>query len=180
MIRTKILRKAILLLATACIALLAGAAAAQEDEEYKPEIPDTAIYKAMLDANKTTGWVQFRNFSGRQLIYFTALQTTHCRLSEIRYSINSDGLDQRFPVAPCDPQLPFNLPDDTTNASLLIELEPGEAKTIAVQVVWEDGSGSEIVVYRPCDNAEATCARIKTIKKPAQPMGEPAPTSAAR
>ena len=97
-------------------ALFAGTASAQEEdgEEYKAQIPDVAIYKAMLDANKQTGWVQFREFADQQLIYFTALQTMHCRLSEIRYSINSDALDQRFPLAKCNPQLPFNLPGDET------------------------------------------------------------------
>ena len=76
---------------------------AEDEEEYKPVLPDVAIYKAMLDANKTTGWIQFRNYDDKQLIYFTALQTMHCRLSEIRYSINSDELDQRFPLGECNP-----------------------------------------------------------------------------
>ena len=68
-----------------------------------------AIYQAMLDANKQSGWIQFRDYDDRQLIYFTALQTMRCRLSEIRYSINSDALDQRFPLGPCDVQQPFNI-----------------------------------------------------------------------
>ena len=57
-------------------ALLAGgmpAGAQEEDEEqYAAKIPNVSIYKAMLDANKQGGWVQFRNFADQQLIYFTA------------------------------------------------------------------------------------------------------------
>ena len=163
-------------LALAFILAAACPAAAQEDEEdYRPQIPDVSIYKAMLDANKQTGWIQFRNFSGRQLIYFTALQTMHCRLSEVRYSINTDTLDKRLPLAKCNPQLPFNLPED--NDHIYISLKPNEAETVAVQAVWDDGSGSEIVIYKPCDGSgEATCAAIKTIKKSKKRADEPAPT----
>ena len=165
-------------------ALLAGgmpAGAQEEDEEqYAAKIPNVSIYKAMLDANKQGGWVQFRNFADQQLIYFTALQTMHCRLSEIRYSINSDVLDKRFPLAECDPELPFNLPSDDTNNYLYIGLKPGEAQTIAIQAVWDDGSGSEIVVYQPCKNQDATCASIKTIKKSKQRADEPSPATPVR
>ncbi|MEI3852506.1 MULTISPECIES: hypothetical protein [Ensifer] len=147
-----------------------------EEEEYKPQLPDVAIYKAMLDANKQTGWVQFRDYDDRQLIYFTALQTMHCRLSEIRYSINSDALDQRFPLAKCNPQIPFNLPADETAEYVYISLPADTAKTLTIQAVWDDGAGSEIVVYKPCDNVgDATCAQIKTIKKPSKILQQPKP-----
>lgn len=147
---------------------------ANDEEEYKPVLPDVAIYKAMLDANKTTGWIQFRNYDDKQLIYFTALQTMHCRLSEIRYSVNSDALDKRFPLGKCNPQIPFNLPDSSTNEYIYISLPAGEAKTLAIQAVWDDGAGSEIVVYKPCEGVgDATCAAIKTIKRPKKQMQEP-------
>jgi len=147
---------------------------ATDEEEYKPVLPDVAIYKAMLDANKTTGWIQFRNYDDKQLIYFTALQTMHCRLSEIRYSVNSDTLDKRFPLGKCNPQIPFNLPDSNTNEYIYISLPAGEAKTLAIQAVWDDGAGSEIVVYKPCEGVgDATCAAIKTIKRPKKQTQEP-------
>ena len=171
----------ICLLSAAFLACALPAHAQEEDEEqYKAQIPAVSIYKAMLDANKQTGWVQFRSFAGRQLIYFTALQTMHCRLSEIRYSINDDTLDKRFPLAACDPELPFNLPSDDTQNWLYLGLKPDEAKTIAVQAVWDDGSGSEIVVYQPCKNPEATCAAIRTIKKSKKRADEPSPSTPAR
>lgn len=170
--------KAALLAATLSAAFASTAIA---DDEYKPQIPEIAIYRAMLEANKKPGWVQFRNFMGQQLIYFTALQSMHCRLSAIRYSINSDALNQEFPVGKCDPQLPFNTPNDPENKFIYLKLKPGTAKTIAVQAMWDDGAGSEIVVYKPCDNVgEATCSRIFTIKKPAMIKRAPAPSKSVR
>ncbi len=151
------------LLLTLAVLLLGSAAKA--DDEYQVQLPDTTIYRAMLDANKTSGWVTFRNYAGRQLVYFTALQSMHCRLSEIRYSINSTDLDKTFPLGKCDPQLPFNLPDGEDY--IYMGFAPGTVKTIAVQAVWDDGAGSEVVVYKPCDNVgESTCVRIETILKP--------------
>lgn len=172
-----------LLLAIAATALTLPALAQEsEEDEYKPELPDMQIYKAMLDANRQPGWVQFREFSGRQIIYFTPLQTMRCRLSEVRYSVNSDALDQRFPLGPCDPQQPFNIPEaEDPGKWIYIERASGEAKTLTVQVVWADGSGSEIVTYRPCDNVgESTCARIKKIAKPKNKLSAPTPEAQSR
>jgi hypothetical protein len=168
-----------LLLAVACPAL---AQQNNDDDEYAPQLPDMQIYKAMLDANRQPGWVQFRNFADKELIYFTALQTMRCRLKEVRYSINSDKLDKRFPLGKCDPQQPYNSPaDDDDGRYTYLQMKPGKAKTIAVQVVWEDGAGSEIVTYRPCDNVgEGTCARIKKIAKPESKLSGPTPSSQSR
>ncbi|MDB5553215.1 MAG: hypothetical protein JWL86_3199 [Rhizobium sp.] len=166
------------------IVVLPSLALAQEsdEDEYQPELPDMSMYKAMLDANRQPGWVQFREFAGKQLIYFTALQTMRCRLSEIRYSVNSDVLDQRFPLGDCDPQQPFNVPsDDPDGKYIYLTLGPSEARTLTIQVVWADGSGSEIVTYRPCDGiGEGTCARIKKIAKPEHKLNAPTPEGQSR
>lgn len=143
-----------LAVALLCPAALAGSALAQD-------LPPVTVYQAMLDANRATGWVQFREFGGRQLVYFTPLQTMHCRLSEIRYSVNSDALDQTFPLVDCVPALPFSLPSDSGLEDIAISLAPGEAKTVTVQAVWSDGTETEIVTYKPCGGVgDSTCAQI--------------------
>ena len=125
----------------------------------KSRIPQMTIYQAMLKGNKERGWISFRNYGGNQLVYFTALQTLHCRLKEIRYSINSKELDKVFELVKCNPQNPFALPPDAPIGATLIRLPAGTAKTIAVQVTWEDDQKSEIAVYEPCkDVGDQTCA----------------------
>lgn len=127
--------------------------------ETKTRVPPVSTYKAMLAVNKDSGWVQFRNYGGKQWIYFTPLQTMHCRLKEIRYSINSTELDRQFDLVACNPQLPFSIPPDADVNHIAIRLAPGTAKTLAVQVVWEDGVESDVMVYEPCkDVGEQTCA----------------------
>lgn len=132
----------------------AGTALAQD-------LPPKQLYEAMLEANKTSGWVSFRNYDGRQLVYFTALQTMHCRLSEIRYSINSADLDKTFAVVPCNPQNPFALPPDSKLEDIVVSLPLGTAGTVAVQAVWDDGAETAVMVYKPCDNVgDQTCAAL--------------------
>lgn len=136
----------------------------------KSRVPPVTVYQAMLKANKPTGWVQFRRFNGQQLVYFTPLQTMHCRLNEIRYSINSRDLDKRFALVPCNPLMPFSLPTDTKLKDVLIKLPIGAARYVAVQVVWEDGQTSDVAVYEPCKNVgDATCAfELKEVEPDSQ------------
>ncbi|MBO6900315.1 MAG: hypothetical protein JJ864_03130 [Rhizobiaceae bacterium] len=123
------------------------------------ELPPVAVYEAMLEANSGSGWVQFREYGGRQLVYFTPLQTMHCRLSEIRYSVNSNALDKTFPLVDCVKALPFSLPSDAGLEAIAIELAPGEAKSVTVQVVWSDGSESEVRTFVPCEGVgDQSCA----------------------
>tara|TARA_R110002126_G_scaffold291800_1_gene459022 strand:+ start:103425 stop:103916 length:492 start_codon:yes stop_codon:yes gene_type:complete len=127
--------------------------------QKKSRIPPMTTYHAMLDGNLEGGWIGFRNFDGRQLVYFSALQTLHCRLKEIRYSVNSTELDRQFPLVACNPQNPFALPPDSGVNDILVRLDAGAASTVAVQVVWEDGSKSRMAVYEPCEDVgDQTCA----------------------
>jgi hypothetical protein len=125
------------------------------------ELPPLATFQMMLDANKSAGWVQFREYEGRQWVYFSALQSMHCGLSEIRYSINSEDLGQTFPLVDCVPALPFSLPPDAGPETTAMALGSGEARFISIQVVWSDGTESEIVKFKPCDGVgEAVCGTI--------------------
>ena len=50
-----------------------------------------------------------------------------------------------------------------------------------IQAVWDDGAGSEIITYRPCDNVgESACARIKAIDRPEVKPDAPKPASQSR
>ncbi len=126
-------------------------------------LPPRSLYEAMLNANNSTGWVKFRNFSGRQIIYFTALQVLHCRLKEIRYSINSDALDQRVELVECNKATPFSMGDSEVVENRIYKSMPlGTAQWAAVQVVWEDDQESEIHRVKVCENVgDSTCGIVE-------------------
>lgn len=96
--------------------------------------------KKLLNMTRGT-WAHFRDYNGRQLIYFTHLEAYRCGISQVRYSLNSDALDREWTLQPCDTSKPHNI---TTNKPY-ISLPPGTARTIAVQVTFSDGSKSKIV-----------------------------------
>ncbi len=151
------------------------------EDDFAPKIPPIEMYQQMLGTGtdgRDSGWAVITDVNGQQLVHFSHLQTLHCRLSEIRYSINSEALDERFPVADCVPSLPWSLQDgDKIN----ITLPAGTVKTIAVQAVWEDGSASKIVVYKPCEGVgERTCSQPVKVLEPDANAEAPAAGSDAR
>ncbi len=111
-------------------------------------------------------WVAFRDWDGKQLIYFTTVLAYHCGLSEVRYSLDSDALDQRFPLPACDRQRPNDI-DPVANPPY-IALPQGAAKEIVVQLVYSDGAVSNAYRYVPCQNAgDSTCSVASPVAAPA-------------
>lgn len=145
-------------LLTAILATSTMAATAQAQT-----VPPRAMYEAMLEANKPKGWVQFRNFNGKQLLYFSMLQTLHCRLKEIRYSINSEALDKTVELVKCNKAIPFNIGEKDIMAGRIYKSMPlNTAQWAAVQVVWEDDKESEIHRVKVCEDVgEATCGIVE-------------------
>ena len=90
-------------------------------------------------------WVSFRDFNGKQLIYFTHLESYTCGIKEVRYSINSDDLDKVWELQPCDSKNPMAVTKDIIYLTMPLDT----AKSIAVQVTFIDGTKSEIVRKNP-------------------------------
>ena len=116
--------------------------------------------KTILDATRDS-WIAFRDFNGRQLIYFTQIISWHCGLKEIRYALNCTDLGERFPVPACNELLPNNIGSDD---KIYLDMAPGSVSRLAVQLVFDDDSVSDVHIYQPCAGAgEATCGqRIET------------------
>ena len=90
-------------------------------------------------------WVSFRDFNGKQLIYFTHLESYTCGIKEVHYSINLDDLDKVWELQICDTKNPMAVTKDTVYLTMPL----GTAKSIAVQVIFTDGTMSEIVRKNP-------------------------------
>jgi hypothetical protein len=100
--------------------------------------------KPVLNLTKDN-WISFRDYNGKQLIYFTHLETYTCGIQQVSYSINSDALDQTWELQPCDPNNPLEI----TKEIIYLTLPLGTAKSIAVRLTFTDGSESEIVRKTP-------------------------------
>jgi len=144
---------------TIICAIILAAAGTLPAQAQQNRVPQVETFKAMLDASKDQGWVAFRNYDGKQWIYFTQLVTMRCGLESLKYSINSDALDQEFELVECIPANPFALPSDAPIDATLITLPLGTAQTIAVQVTYADGTQSDVAIYEPCEGVgDQTCA----------------------
>ena len=90
-------------------------------------------------------WVSFRDFNGKQLIYFTHLESYTCGIKEVYYSINSDKLDKVWELQSCNPKNPMAVTKDI----IYLTMPLGTAKSIAVQVTFADDTKSDIVRKSP-------------------------------
>lgn len=86
-------------------------------------------------------WAYFRDYNGRQLIYFTHLEVYRCGISQVRYSLNSQALDKEWKLQPCTLKAPHSITTDRP----YITLPLGTAKFIAVQLTFTDGGKSPVV-----------------------------------
>jgi len=93
-------------------------------------------------------WVHFRDYEGRQLIYFTHLEVYRCGLKQVMYSLNSDDLDREWKLDPCDVKNPHEINASPDNLPY-ISLPLGTAKSISIRLTFSDGSKSDIIRLKP-------------------------------
>jgi len=103
-----------------------------------------AQMKQILNMTKNS-WVSYRDFNGKQLIYFTHLESYRCGIKSVKYSINSEALDQEWVLQPCDPKNPMAV----TTEKPYISLDLKTAHSIAIQLTFIDDTQSEVVHKKP-------------------------------
>ena len=123
--------RALLVILAALYGLTPGPASTQGLIGQEPKI---------LDMTRGS-WAYFRDYNGRQLVYFTHLEAYRCGIAAVRYSINTDALDRDWMLQPCDRKKPHNITTDKP----YIALPLGAAKSITVQLTFKDGGKSQIV-----------------------------------
>jgi hypothetical protein len=92
--------------------------------------------KQMLEMTKGS-WLMFRDFNGKTLLYFSGLLSYRPVIKEIRYSLNSEALDQTYKFKPSDKM--YEIGDDLPYISV-----PDDSQYAAVQVTYKDGTQSGI------------------------------------
>ncbi len=81
-------------------------------------------------------WLQFRDFNGKTLLYFTALMSYRPVIKEVRYSLNSDALDKTFRFKPTDKM--FDVGPD------VMIIVPKNTEYAVAQVTYVDGTKSDV------------------------------------
>lgn len=135
--------------------IMAPAALAQTSK-----VPPLSLTKTMVNAAKDS-LVSFRNYNGKQLVYFSIILTHHCNLKSFRYKVNNEEEWQDWSLPECNPQLPYNI--DPTKDPVYFSERLGSVKNLAIELVYKDGSKAPVWNYIPCEDAgEASCsARVE-------------------
>jgi hypothetical protein len=99
---------------------------------------DEQLAQGKMILNMTAGsWLSFRDYNGKVLLYFTHLMSHRPVIKEIRYSLNSEALDQTFKFKPSD--------KSEIDASDLVYITvPADSQFANVQVTYKDGAVSPV------------------------------------
>ena len=92
--------------------------------------------KQILEMTKGS-WLSFRDYDGKVLLYFTHLLSYRPVIQEIRYSINSEAVDQIYKFKPSDKM--FISGDELPYISV-----PANSQYAAVQITYKDGTKSDV------------------------------------
>jgi hypothetical protein len=92
--------------------------------------------KQILEMTKGS-WLSFRDYDGKVLLYFTHLLSYRPVIQEIRYSINSEALDQNYKFKPSDKM--YIAGDDLVYITV-----PADSQYAAVQITYKDGTKSDV------------------------------------
>jgi hypothetical protein len=95
------------------------------------------LAQGKMSLNMTAGsWLSFRDYDGKVLLYFSHLMSYRPIIKEVRYSLNSEALDQTFHFKPTDTM--YTVGDEVYLAV------PGDTRFANVQVTYKDGTKSAV------------------------------------
>jgi hypothetical protein len=106
--------------------------------EFDPAATLVAFQKMALDTTKN-GWLSFRDYDGKVLLYFTHLVSYRCSIDKVAYGIDTDATPSTFALEACDPRSPNEVRGQT-----YIEI-PANSRYASVQLTYKDGTRSETV-----------------------------------
>lgn len=120
-------------MAVAALVLAAGLASAVQAQNFTT----AAEIKPILTATKAN-WVALREYEGRDLLYFTQLESWRCGLSEVRYAVNGAAPA----VWPLDPCLDGTAQPNALSAERVpyTGFDLASVAEVTVTVVYDDGS----------------------------------------
>ncbi|MEP3277129.1 MAG: caspase family protein [Stappiaceae bacterium] len=92
----------------------------------------------------STGWLSFRDYDGKVLLYTTHLQSYACGIKEAYYGLDGASVSTKISINNCNTDNPHAV--DTDNQDLYFSV-PQTTKMVAVKLVYFDGTESEVVTF---------------------------------
>ncbi|MEM9332593.1 MAG: caspase family protein [Pseudomonadota bacterium] len=108
---------------------------------FDPNASLISSQKDILDRFKT-GWVSYRLWDGKQLIYFTHLISYRCAIETVMYGVDKDEPDTEFEIGECDPSNPHAIPSSGPGSVVFSNI-PKDTSFVSVKLSYADGTQSE-------------------------------------
>jgi hypothetical protein len=107
--------------------------------------PGTALVSGQKDILErlSTGWLSFRDWDGKRLVYFTHLISYRCAIEEVRYGLDTDTPDRVFDTGPCDPDNPHAVPSSGPGSTIYTDI-PAATRFVTVELTYRDGTRSGV------------------------------------
>jgi len=109
---------------------------------FNPNMALVSGQKNILE-RMPNGWISYRDFDGKRLVYFTHLISYRCAIEEVHYGLDTDAPDQFFEVGECDPDNPHAIPSSGPGSTVYTDI-PKPTEFISVQLIYADGTKSEV------------------------------------
>lgn len=106
--------------------------------------PDAALVRdqrKILDMT-ASNWLEFGGGNG--LLYYTHLISYRCAIREVKLGFDTSVPDRVLQLPPCNRRDPMAVP---SNAAIYMKV-PGGARSVSVELQFQDGSVSEIRTFR--------------------------------
>ena len=91
----------------------------------------------------TNGWISYRLWEGKQLVYFTHLISYRCAIQTVEYGVDKDNPDKTFEIGECDPDNPHAIPSSGPG-SIVYAAIPKSTDYLSVRLGYADGTKSEV------------------------------------
>jgi hypothetical protein len=118
---------------------LCGLLAALASPVSAQNFTTAAEVRPILGATKGS-WVAIREYDGKDLLYFTQLESWRCGLSQIRFSVNSNAAQRVWETEPCYEGTAQPNAIKAEGRVPYIELPLGMVETVSVVVIYDDGT----------------------------------------
>lgn len=102
------------------------------------QMKDAAQIRPILEMTKAN-WIGVRRWEGKDLIYFSHLETWRCGLNGIKVGINGDPPNLAYPMEVCGPDEGAPSPIDTEGRLPYVEFPLDSISSVTIELTYDDG-----------------------------------------
>lgn len=112
---------------------------------FDPAASLIASQKNILE-QLTNGWLSYRLWDGKQLVYFTHLISYRCAIHTVHYGLDTDQPDNTFDIGNCDPDNPHAIPSSGPGSTVYMSI-PKSTGYVSVRLTYADSTESDTVRF---------------------------------